>query len=338
MDSLALGFLELIHPRPSDTEDLFNSLLGDNTPKLEQKLVFYIQNHPESLVSRLDGGEGRFIFDFFYEKLLRNQAVCWHDSFLEIVQLLDQLEEDGMDTSQLKQNSDYIVRLQETGRSLSKVFRALIESGFSVGECESLVYSVVMRGELPKLKILSTVYSVEDCPAILDVSLRFGRHDIIAYCFDILGLDAQDYGRIVDFQNYKSSRIEFGREWESLGTTVPNYSHSLRLVLENYYEEITVQTLQIWCDLIRESDVIPESILTLLRSKVKEIPLHEDFGEFNGIILGKIWCDRDALMEEYRALERKYSDLSDRYEMALHRWQQCQEYQEQGHRIRRDTT
>ncbi len=331
-----------------------------------QKLISHVQENPQVLLGKI---KSNFVFDYFYEKVISDKVVHpthssqWHDGFIKIIGILDNIQ----DCSCIKQDKKYILRLQSTHRSLNKIFKTLLNAGFEMGDSEFLVYSIIARGELVKLKILAESYVIEDYPAVLDMALRYGRSEIITYFLSNMKLDIRLYGKIIDFENYTDNcRYMYYQEQISHNDAIQKYRSaitlskqdyvcSLKLLLEHYDYDITIKTLEIWCDFFRgkvyEWDAVDSNeLLTLLTNLVTTpIPITHDFHEFNSVILGSGWSDRNYLIEYCLELERKLAALEDRYAIVTERLHSLQERNEtcvqyitdrdymRGSRVRRDT-
>lgn len=79
----------------------------------------------------------------------------------------------------------YVPDNDKHNKTLTKIFGLLVKEEFNMGDPEFLVYSIIARGEIGKLKILANLYVIEDYPAVLDVAFRYGRNAIIKYFRDV---------------------------------------------------------------------------------------------------------------------------------------------------------
>lgn len=330
-----------------------------------QKLISYVLESPHVLLCKI---KSNFVFDYFYEQVISDKVMNavhnaqWHDGFIKIINILDNALVG--DTTSIKQDKKYILKLQSTYRSLNKIFKSLLNAGFDMGDSEFLVYSIIARGEFVKLKTLAESYVIEDYPGVLDIALRYGRLEIIIYFLSQMKIDTRLYGKIVDFENYTDncrymyyveqiSQNDTTCKYKSpIALTKQDYSASLKLILEKYEYDITIKTLEVWCECLRnktyEWDIFDSrDLLTILKDKVTEtIPITHDFREFNSIILGSEWSDRNYLVEHCLDLERRLAFLQDRYNIVYDRLQNLQKKDVQynvnreyfkGSRIRRDT-
>jgi len=367
MDSGAKEFIETI----SDTIDIndrniFWNIIG-NTDTDAEKPYEYVVKNPETLLLKI---RNHFVFDYFYEKVLGDrchptESLKWQSILTKVIELTDSIPESQI----LKQNKKYVLRLQSNNRSLSGIFSALIKRCFEMGDPEFLVYSIIARGEMSKLEILSKMYIIEDYPAVIDIALRFGRSKIIEYFKNELKVEFKYCGKVVNFENYKDNpRYLYYREHilhetipltnkSVIGSTKQDYVQSLNLVLSDYYYPITVSTLHKWCKLIMDKRattgwdrINAEVILPIIIGKiVDQIDLTEDFGSFNTLVFGFEWSDRKCLIEHCLNLQRKLdsieersSVIEDRYKALQYQYERLSDvvnnkYRAIGNRIRRET-
>ena len=346
-----------------DTKDakFFNNLVelpcgnGNN-------VIAFVNSNPEILTHKINNN---LVFDYFYEKVISDKihhptfSNNWQEHLINCILLLDTIDSDI-----IKQDKKYLLRTQSTHRSLNKIFKTLFLNSFEIGEPEFLVYSIIARGELQKLKLLIESYIVEDYPAVLDVALRYGRYNILYYFVNTTKIDLPIYGKIIDFENYiDNCRYLYYQEHISQHTVLKHnppiesskqdYTECLKLLLSNYVHEVDMNTIEMWCDFIRSKVYLWDSIncteiLQLLKKHiVREIPLTHDFREFNSIIFGKEWSDRKCLVEYCLNLENKLHDLQDRYHIVYDRLKHSQSRCDQlsqfiatrnnTHRLRRGT-
>lgn len=302
-------------------------------------LVNFVKEHPDVLTQKI---YNHLVFDYFYEKVITDThhptiSSQWHENLCTIIELLDHI-----DSTIIKSGKKYILRLQSTNRTLCKLFRTLLSHGFDMGDSEFLVYSIIARGELSKLKILAEQYMIEDYPGVLDVALHYGRAHIINYFISTMDLDIRTYGKIVNFENYKDncrylyyqehiSQEHTFRHRPAISHSKQNYTQALSLILDKYEYEIDLRTIDIWCEFIRGKVYLWDSInaqetLSLLRDRVRSsIPLTHDFREFNTIIFGREWSDRKCLIEYCLNIEEKLSKLQQRYELVQSQLQHMRE-------------
>lgn len=331
MDPIVQAFIDLNRPKGNNDSSIFWTLVSNRNSDGSAELDFVL-GHPEVLVGKINN---HLVFDYFYEKVINDrfhpkQAAKWMTVMTEVVKLVN----DVSNPSIIKGNKLYVLRLQSTCKTMTKLFSLLIEEDFDMGDPEFLVYSIIARGELSKLEVLSAHYVIEDYPGVMDVALRFGRHQVIQYFVDTLKQNIRYYGKIVDFENYKDSpRYLYYREHivndnsfrhkPIVGASKQDYPKAVRLVLEQYDYPITCKTIEIWCEFIRGKEYVWDCVnasetLPLLLDKVSKcIPLTKDFGEFNIVVFGKEWSDRVCLIEHCMGLERRLEEVTARYEVTL---------------------
>lgn len=364
MDQKVHNFIMTVnHNINADDRNLFWNLVNNMDSDSSQELA-YIKEHPDTLVMKI---KHHTVFDYFYEKVANDRChpthtSKWQDALVTVIRLINTIEEGET----IKHNKKYILRLQGTCRTLTKIFGLLVEEEFDMGDPEFLVYSIIARGELGKLQILSNLYVIEDYSGVLDVALRYGRNNIIKYFHDTLELDFPYYGKIMDFENYiDNPRYIYYREHIAhddthrqkaiVGASKQDYLESVQLILKDYQYPITCNTLGKWCELIKSKEFVwdrinPTEIIPLLTVKLETpLPLTHDFGEFNSLIFGQEWSDRKCLVQhclnlqkqleesEYRKeqIETRYQHLQTKYDK-ITRWVD-ERAKAVGGRIRRDT-
>jgi hypothetical protein len=335
MDPIVQSFININNPTclfNLDTGNLFltlvNNLDSDGVAELQ-----YVTEHPEILVKKI---KHHLVFDYFYEKVLNERyhpvnADQWQDILLKIIKLANSVSEPDI----IKGNKKYIMKLQSTSKTMMKLFGAFVDDDYDMGDPEFLVYSIIARGELDKLQLLSNNYVIEDYPAVLDMALMYGRHDIIRYFIDTLKLDIKYYGKIVDFENYKDNpRYLFYREHivqdssfrnkSIVGASKQDYVTALKLVLEQYDYPVTCITLEKWCELIRNKEYVwdhikADEILQILLDRIAgNLPLAKDFR------FGKEWSDRACLVEHCLNLEKRLEELNERHTVVLNKFRHLQ--------------
>lgn len=357
------GFILTVNPSINmDDRNLFwnmvNNMDSDGSAELE-----YIHSYPTVLTGKI---KHHTVFDYFYEKAVNDRchpthSSKWQDALITAIHLLDRIPDNEI----IKHNKKYILRLQGTCKTLTKIFNVLIKEEFDMGDPEFLVYSIIARGELSKLQILSNLYVIEDYPGVLDVALRYGRNAILKYFRDTLELELPYYGKVMDFENYVDNpRYVYYREHIAhddtirqkaiVGATKQDYSDSIAVILKDYQYPITRGTLEKWCELIKSKEFVwdkinPSEVIPILVSKLDTpLPLTHDFGEFNSLIFGPEWSDRKCLVQnclnlrrqledaEYRrqCIEDRYRHLQSKYDTIL-RW--VEDRSNAVGRIRRDT-
>lgn len=326
----------------------------------------YIKQHPEVLTMKLPGHH-HLIFDIFYEKVLNSKyhpkdSHSWEQALTTAVKLVSE----SNDSDLIKHNKKYILRLQGTNRNLTKIFDLLVTEEFDMGDPEFLVYSIIARGEIGKLKLLSSLYVIEDYIGVLDVALRFGRSSILKYFKNTLNLDFNIYGKVLNFENYKDSprylyykehiaQDDTLRQKPIIGASKQDYLESVQIVLKNYAYTVTTYTIKKWCELIKEKEFLwdkvnANEILPLLLSHCTDtIPMTYDFDDFNHIIFGDEWSSRKCLVQHCLNLQKQLEESQARTETIESRYRHLQsKYDEimqyisdrthnMGNRLRRDT-
>jgi hypothetical protein len=338
MDQRVHKFIMTINPNIDiNDRNLFWNLVNTFRSDGSKELLF-IREHPEILSMKI---KHYTVFDYFYERVINDRchpanSEKWHDVLTEVIQLVNLGSSDS-----LKLSKKYILRLQGTCRTLTKIFSLLVNEEFDMGDPEFLVYSIIARGEIGKLQILSELYVIEDYPGVLDVALRYGRHEIIKYFRDSLELDFPYYGKIMDFENYKDNpRYIYYREHIAqddalrnkviIGAAKQDYMSAVQLIMENYQYSITCRTVERWCELIRSKEFVwdkinPTEIIPLLVKQLETtLPLTHDFKEFNSLIFGQEWSDRKCLVQHCLDLRKQLDDERERKELTEARYRHLQ--------------
>lgn len=339
MDQRVHNFIMLTN-HTIDVEDrnlFWNMTNSVNSDSLKE--FSYISEHPEILTMKL--GKHHTVFDYFYDIAVYDRchpsnSLKWQKTLGNIVQLVGTIN----DGHTLKNNRKYVLRLQGSTRSFTDIFSQLVHEEFDMGDPEFLVYSIIARGELEKLEIMSSLYVIEDYPGVLDVALRYGRNKVLQYFKEKLKLDFSYYGKILDFENYvdnpryliyseQIARDETLRKSGQFISKASHYLDSIKLILETYPHPITCRTVEKWCELTKTNDVDNSSdIIMLLVSKLNEPPpLTYDFGSFNSLIHGTDWNDRSYLIERCLYLQNKLEEQEYRYQEILTRYRTLQERQ-----------
>jgi hypothetical protein len=232
--------------------------------------------------------------------------------------------------SRIKNNSFYISNLQRSHECHNEIFLLLVSNDFEIGQPESMVYSLIARGELTKVKCIADIYVIEDFQCIFDIALKYGRSNIISYFIEDLKLKAtvDTYGKILDFDNLSCIEPIF-LYWEDGGSVHPpengkqDYGACLDLILRDYQYPITVSTLDKWCELIKSKSLVKwdvvdaAEILNKLKVLIRDpIPAKHDFGRFNHIIHDNVQ-DVEVLMDLIAQLKEELYTLQTKYDSLL---------------------
>ena len=306
---------------PSYFDDLLSVEMGNG-----EELFSIVHEFPDILMEFIPNTD-MAVFDYFYEKMIKDAstAVVRHQWLKNMAVILTKVN------SNIKSNSFYILNLQKTHICHNEMFILLVKNDFDIGNPESLIYSLIARGELTKVKCISDFYVIEDLQCIFDVALKYGRHNIISYLLDDLELklELESFNKILDFENLDplNSISEPYLYWNgvSQNTQLPenckqDYSKCLELLFSSYTYPITVNTLNKWCELIKSNltktwdKVETAEVLVKLKSRVSESLSKHDFGIFNHII----HPDTDEnlieqLKQQLYELQRKYDTLLEMY-------------------------
>lgn len=337
LDSEAQEFVEIIiRNQPESKSTFFNNnkiyyskLLNIQAGDGEE-LMNYVVDRPYVLGLNLD--HHHMIFDYFFDYAVDDRGhpaynQNWMEHLIEIIGLLNGIGECG---DIIKSDKRYIMRLQKNSNSYNRLFDVLFDNDFEAGDLEFLLYSVITRGEIYKLRKMFEVYSIEECPGIFDIAMRYGRIKILEYLLDAVDIDLDDYGKILNFANiednikymyYRANLLTDGEttrtKYGPIGSTVQDYVACVKLLMNHYTFEVDITTLEIWCDMIRDKfyqwDVVPHEVLLTIKEYIRDpIPMIADFGEFNGVIFGNDWSDRSFLIAHCIKLQERILYLEDR--------------------------
>ena len=307
---------------PSYFADLITIDIGNG-----EELMNIVQACP-SILTELIANTDMTIFDYFYEKMIADgcSATVRHQRIKHMSAILKMLPA----TSSIKNNSFYILNLQSTNECHNEIFILLFTNDFEIGHPESLVYTLIARGELTKVKCIADIFIIEDFPAIFDIALRYGRFNIINYFIDDLQLNVKLFGKVIDFDNLKDASVQGQLYWQPDGSDLgppengkQDYGKCLDSLVVNYEYPITVNTLYKWCDLIESRREIKwdtlaneKDILVKLKSHATEhISTKHDFGKFNSLIHNKE--DMETLISTNHQLQQQIYELQLKYENLL---------------------
>jgi hypothetical protein len=331
MEQRVQDFINISKYTP-DHNNLFWTLVNNRDSNGDEQLQ-YVTKYPEVLLMTLNN---YLVFDYFYEKVITesyhpSNGEKWQAILIAVIKLVD----DTSDPNIIKADKKYILKLQSTNKTLTKLFSLLMHEDFDMGDPEFLVYSIIARGELNKLELMGKHYVIEDYPGVLDVALKYGQHMIISYFINDLKLNVKYYGKIIDLENYKDNqRYLVYKEHlhtdsilsQTIDISRQNYALSIKLILDHYEYPITCSTLEKWCELIRNNpNVCAIEVLPLILNRIHDhIPLTKDFKEFNRIIFGKEWSDRECLIEHCLSLEKRLDELNAKYDVVLNKLRHIQ--------------
>ena len=313
--------------------DLVTKFQPKRTLEQETELVNFAIKNPEILTTRI---KRSLLFDFFFDKVTKVSHSIklyefWLNSLISVIEALGEI-----DSEEIYLDKTYIYRIQSGIQNHNDLFEYLVtKSRFYLEDPEFLTYSVVARGELKKFKILSKIYDVSEFKALFAVALRWGRSKIIKYIRNTLELDLSQYGRVLEFENYKHSHryVYYRTELSQLGNndgsvinSQQDYGEAISKVLEVYTYEVTVNTLDIWAELVRGKHykwdkVNYKEAVELFRPYMKRsIPLSHDFGEFNYDVFGREWSDRGCIIEYCKQLEDMNEELQQKHSYLLRQY------------------
>uniref|UniRef100_A0A6C0J5F0 Uncharacterized protein n=1 Tax=viral metagenome TaxID=1070528 RepID=A0A6C0J5F0_9ZZZZ len=340
----------------SELQELYNLIIEDSTNICQSKLLYnnllsvnnglgadihnYIKNNPMILIMNID--ERHVVYDYVFDYVIMGKGhpiyqKKWYEFLINISSLLTGLGEKG---EMIKADKRYVLLLQHNSINYNKLFETFIDNYYEVGDFEFLLYSVIARGELTKLKKLFNTYdNIEEYMGLFDVALRFGRIEVIKYLLNDIELygKIKKYGRIMEFNNYEYNQRymyyeqTIGKNFENYGEineSVQDYDKSISTIMSIYQYDIDMKTLDIWCNIAREKtkhtykwDNIPNVTIYKIKNYIyNSIPLNHDFGEFNRIIFGDDWSKRSYIVAQYIALQSKYSQLQERCDIIEYRY------------------
>lgn len=312
--------------------DLVASFHPKRTIEQEKELVSFIEQNPEILTYKL---KKNLVFDYFFDKVTKvSHSIKLYDFWLSsLIRIIDLLKD--IDAEDILQNKTYIYRVQSNIHNHTELFDYILNyTDFYVDDPEYLTYSIIARDELNKLKILEKIFNIAEFKGVFDVALRFGRIRIVKYLKYTLKLDINDYGHILEFENYTPNYryVYYKTGLNQLSTNAAiigsqqNYVDSIKRILESYEHKVTVATLDIWADLARSKvnkwDKINfKEVVDVFRPYIhSSIPLSHDFKEFNYDVFGKEWSDRKCIIEYCKQLENQLDDLQQKHDYLLNRY------------------
>ncbi len=291
----------------------------------------FVTLNPDILTMKI---KDYFIFDYFFEKVVQfrdgvDAYNFWLETIEDVLILLN--EQDNADD--IKFDNRYINKLQSSMKSHTFLFDLMINRhGFSIGDTEFLTYSLIVRGEVDKLKILASICEIKNFKGIYAAALRYGRIEVLKYLDHGLKLKMDDYGKIMNFDNFQDNprymyyTITIG--FLSLSYDNPkvfksrqNYEESIMYLIQNdYTRSINKNTIFQWVDKMEtlkyKWDIINfKEIMELLRPYITEkIPLTQDYGKYNEFVHGKMWSERESIIEYCRHLETELEDIKEKYD------------------------
>ena len=327
-------FIEFLASGKDEHGQSLEKLVNDNPEKAQD---YILRNH--QVLTEKYGTGTCMIFDIIYEQAihapppLHAQQQLWQDILIRIVRTIDSSDEEDV---KIAENRRYILHLQGNNNNYVELFRAMLLRGFDMGDPEFLVYSLIARGELDKLKLLARYYKIEDYPAIFDVALRYGRLQVLEYFIKDCGVEPAYYGNIMDFENFMDNarylyyravgNVAASNETPAILNSRQDYLKSIRLIMETYPHPVNTGTLNAWCDMLRNKYYLWDraacsgEIIQLVKSYVTEtIPLTADFREFNRDVFDAEWSDRAQIVEKCLALREHLNETQERYEHVLER-------------------
>lgn len=332
MNDVTKDFVTMVLGK-SDVINAYDKMMSVTVNSVMMDILFeVVDSNSDILTNKIDSEH--FVFDYFFYYGLKHCPITlkekWLSELCYFCGLLSGLGEWG---NVIKSNPEYILTCQHDSCNYGELFDVLFDNDFDLGDVEFLIYSVIARGELSKLKKIYEVYTIEEHSGIFSTALRFGRDEIINFLIES-DIDVNDYGNIIHFEHYvENPRLIYYRrevcdalELERIKSYGPvlhssfNYLKCLQDLKECGCKFVaSITTIDIWCGFIKskiyEWDVVEIEVLEYLKSLIKDdIPVDHDFGEFSEILHGSALQTRSNLMEIIRKLESKVVSLEDRTE------------------------
>lgn len=327
--------------------DLITSSFRKRTREQDMQLVDYVRMNRELLIVHIKGSP---IFDYFFGKTIQLSQTAkdyefWLSVLFEMILLLRQMligdeNRTVLGAADIFNDRSYIYRLQSTVFNHYELFRFLIAAGFDIGEEKFLVYSIISRGEVDKLKSLEPLINLKTTAVtrfqgVFATALKFGRHEVIDYLTVQLKLspDSPAFGRVLDLEHYEDNpKYVFYRAFSAV---LPNLETPIIGAKQNYREafrkllgfggSITLSTLDLWTATASSKvyswdNLSFKDVFEVLLPHLKEhIPISHDFGEFNSIVFGREWSDRLCLIERCLQLETQVFELENKNNFLLSR-------------------
>lgn len=305
----------------------------------------FIDEHPLVLAEYLD--DRHVVYDYIYDYVLNDKchptAVDdWIGHLIKATGILAGIGEKG---ELIKTDKRYVLNLQSGCKCHIEIFTELVENYFETGDFTFLLYTVVARGEVAKLKVLNENFDgVDGHTELIDVALRYGRHIVLEYLMDVMAMSPT--GRVLEFEGIRSAdnpRLVYyyqyiGKNFEDFGDIIgstQDYIQCYQTIMETYEYPVTVKTLDVWCNLARDKvkqtykwDRIPNELLVIIKNQVDSvspIPISHDFGEFNSILFGD-WSNHTIVIKQHLELQEKYQRLEERYESLLYKYSKLSKF------------
>jgi len=317
--------------------ELVSSFKPKRTLEKEMELINYVKKNPELLTMHICKD---LVFDFFFDKLTKvSHSVkiydFWLSALIDMIEIVKTLD----DAEYIFENKTYIYRVQSGIQNHDKLFDYLINyTDFVIDDPEYLVYSIIARGELEKLKILNKQIDISNYIGIYDVAVKYGRSVLVRYMRFNLNIDPTEYGKILDFANYtpnhryiyyKTGLASFANS--NAGNIInakQDYPAAVNNILDVYKYPVTIETLDIWADVARSKRSVYKwdhldfgQIVEVFRPYLAQsIPLSHDFGDYNYEVFGREWSDRKCIIEYCMRLEDQNEELQEKYNLLLNKY------------------
>lgn len=323
-----------------------------------EDIINLVSENPMILVANLD--KTHVVYDYFFDYVLQGKGhpthmSTWYTYLIEVSKMLSGVGSRG---DIIKSDKRYILNLQHNSENYNMLFETLIDNYFEVGDFDFLLHSVIARGEMFKLKILCDTYdSIEEYMGLIDVALRFGRHNVLQYLlYEVeMANEFEQYGNVMEFANYEDNpryiyyHQTIGKKFENYGPIAgssQDYTKCVEEIMSLYKYGITVKTLDSWCETARHKmhqsytwDRIPNDTIILVKNYISlPVPMNYDFGEFNSVIFGNDWSNRSYLVSQYIDLQNQHQKLMERCNKLEYRYRQLRdrnEYLEQRQKRQR---
>ena len=280
----------------------------------------HLRQWPDEIISQT---KSRMWFDVYYDQVIRvslNTPTAEADlaRLLELIQLLGECQRNQY----VLYIGSYLLRLQSNHLNYFEVFEALLNAGIHISQPEFLVYTLLAREELSKLRLLRTYIDFTSYQGLFSVCLYYGRLKSLNYLLDELQLVPKAESllmgelqpRLIYYEapsSPREARQIVGSHYQIQGT--------LRRFLEVCPVFVDAKHLHIWIQRVRSvtygwEDLQFEEVYQVLQPHISLIPLTEDFGEFNLMIFGYTWSDREELINRYLNLETQLERLQMEFE------------------------
>ena len=284
----------------------------------------HLRQCPDEIITKI---QSKMWFDVFYDQVVRPSKTTdvEVERLLELIQLLENCQR----SQYVLYDGSYLLRLQSNHSNYFQIFEALLKSGIQITQPEFLVYSLLAREEISKLRLLRSYVDFTNYPSLFSVCLYYGRLESLNYLLDEIQLTPSPESlSSIEIQPrliyYDPPTIP--REARQIIGSHYQIQNTLRRFLKVCPVRINAKHLHIWIQRVRSvtygwEEFQFEEIYQILQPHMDLIPLIEDFGEFNLMIFGYAWSDRKEIITNSLNLATQLERLQMDYDHLLELYQ-----------------